>query len=179
MVTSKRQLSFYAESDVDLYLSLVGPGSKTAILNDAIRSRIITDAYIDLNDGRRPQPFTALSEHEMSEVHANLILEELSLNDVDDHVWEIVRETGSRDTWKRNTARYLALHQAKFKEPFRIKRIRSQEERDEYMRRRPAPRTWYYCDDHTTKDAELLTGINFGELKCNKCGADASYREYK
>jgi hypothetical protein len=112
MVTTKRQLSFYAESDVDLYLSLVGPGSKTAILNDAIRSRIITDAYVDLNDGRRPQPFAALSEHEMAEVHSNLILEELSLNDVDDHVWEIVRETANH-SWKQNTARYLALHQAK------------------------------------------------------------------
>ena len=54
MTTTKRQLSFYAESDVDLYLSLVGPGSKTAILNTAIRSRIITDAIVDLNDGRRP-----------------------------------------------------------------------------------------------------------------------------
>lgn len=133
MTTTKRQLSFYAESDVDLYLSLVGPGSKTAILNDAIRSRIITDAYVDLNDGRRPQPFAALSEHEMSEVHSNLILEELALKDVDDHVWEIVRETANH-SWKQNTARYLALHQAKFNEPFKIKRIRSQEERDEYMR---------------------------------------------
>lgn len=178
MVTTKRQLSFYAETDVDLYLSLVGPGSKTAILNDAIRSRIITDAYVDLNDGRRPQPFAALTEHEMSEVHSNLILEELSLNDVDDHVWEIVRETANH-SWKQNTARYLALHQAKFKEPFRIKRIRSQEERDEYMRKRPAAKTLYYCYDHKNKNADELTGINMGEVKCGKCGADAEYREYK
>ncbi len=178
MVTTKRQLSFYAETDVDLYLSLVGPGSKTAILNDAIRNRIITDAIVDVNDGRRPQYFAALTEHEMSEVHSNLILEELSLNDVDDHVWEIVRETANH-SWKQNTARYLALHQAKFKEPFKIKRIRSQEERDEYMRQRPAAISWYYCDEHTTKNAVLLKGVNFGELKCGKCGADAEYREYK
>jgi hypothetical protein len=178
MVTTKRQLSFYAETDVDLYLSLVGPGSKTAILNDAIRSRIITDAYVDLNDGRRPQPFAALTEHEMAEVHSNLILEELSLNDVDDHVWEIVRETANH-SWKQNTARYLALHQAKFKEPFKIKRIRSQEERDEYMRKRPAAISSYYCFDHRTKNATALTGINMGDLKCSKCGEDAEYREYK
>jgi hypothetical protein len=129
MTTTKRQLSFYAESDVDLYLSLIGPGSKTAVLNDAIRSRIVSDAIVDLNNGQRPQPFAALSEHEMSEVNSNLILEELSHNDVDDHVWEIVRETATH-SWKQNTARYLALHQAKFKEPFKIKRIRTQEERD-------------------------------------------------
>ena len=133
MTTTKRQLSFYAETDVDLYLSLVGPGSKTAILNDSIRNRIINDAIVDLNDGRRPQPFAALSEHEMAEVHSNLITEELSLKNVDAHVWEIVRETANH-SWKQNTARYLALHQAKFKEPLKIKRIRSQEERDEYIR---------------------------------------------
>ena len=64
------------------------------------------------------QPFAALTEHEMAEVHSNLILEELSLNDVDDSVWEIVRETANH-SWKQNIARYLALHQAKFKEPFK------------------------------------------------------------
>ncbi|MBZ0295809.1 MAG: hypothetical protein K8L99_24840 [Anaerolineae bacterium] len=137
MSTTKRQLSFYAESDVDLYLSLVGIGSKTAILNDAIRNRIITDAIVDLNDGRRPQPFAALSDHEMAEVHSNLTLEELSLNDVDDHVWEIVRETANH-SWKQNTARYLALHHAKFKESFKIKRIRSV---DEFMQQNPAAKT--------------------------------------
>ena len=71
----------------------------------------------------------------MSEVHANLIKEELSLNDVDSHVWEIVRETANH-SWKQNTARYLALHYAKFKEPFRIKKIRSKEERDDHERRK-------------------------------------------
>ena len=92
-------------------------------------------------------------------------------------IWEIVRETASH-SWKNNTQRYLSLHHAKFKEPFRIKRLRSQEERDSYQRQN-VPRTRYYCDEHTTKTAEMLTGINFGELKCGKCGANASYREYK
>lgn len=178
MVTSKRQLSFYAESDVDLYLALLSAGSKTAVLNEAVRSRLITDAYVDLNDGRRPQPFAALSEHEMAEVHSNLIIEELSLNDVDDHVWTIVRETANH-SWKQNTARYLALHQAKFKEPFKIKRIRSQEERDEYMRKRPTAISSYYCWEHRTKNATQLTGINMGDLKCKDCGELAEYREYK
>ena len=134
MGTTKRQLSFYAETDVDLYLGFVSQGSKTAVLNDAIRSRIIADAMVDLNDGRRPQHFAALTEHEQNEVHSNLILEELSLADVDNHVWEIVRETANNN-WKQNVARYLALHQAKFNEPFRIKRIRSREEREEYLNR--------------------------------------------
>ena len=136
MVTTKRQLSFYAESDVDLYLSLIGPGSKTAIINDSVRNRLIVDAIVDLNDGRRPQYFAALSEHEKAEVHSNLILEELSLRDVDDHVWEIVRETATHN-WKQNTARYLALHHAKFKEPFKIKRIRTEDEREEHLQREP------------------------------------------
>ncbi len=131
MVTTKRQLSFYAESDVDLYLSLVSVGSKTSILNDAIRNRIIADAMVDLNDGRRPQYFAELTEHEKGEVHSNLLFEDLSLKDVDDQIWKILMET-ALPNWKQNTARYLALHQAKFNEPFKIKRIRSQEERDEY-----------------------------------------------
>jgi hypothetical protein len=54
-----------------------------------------------------------------------------------------------------------------------------EEERDEYMRQRPAAISWYYCDEHTTKNAVLLKDVNFGELKCGKCGADAEYREYK
>jgi transcription elongation factor Elf1 len=47
------------------------------------------------------------------------------------------------------------------------------------MRQRPAAISWYYCDEHTTKNAVLLKDVNFGELKCGKCGADAEYREYK
>ena len=132
MTTTKRQLSFYAETDVDLYLELIGAGSKTRVLNDAIRNRIITDAIVDLNNGKRPQYFAALTDHEQSEVHANINLKELSRNKVDDHVWEIVQETANH-SWKQNTARYLALHQAKFKEPFKIKRIRSQEELDKHQ----------------------------------------------
>ena len=114
----------------------------------------------------------------MAEVQSNLTLEELSQKDVDAHVWEIVRETANH-SWKQNTARYLALHQAKFKEPFKIKRIRSQEERDEYMRKRPMAISSYYCFDHQTKNATPLTGINMGELKCRDCGELAEYLEYK
>jgi hypothetical protein len=176
MVTTKRQLSFYAETDVDLYLSLVGPGSKTAIINDSVRSRLISDATVDLNDGRRPQPFAALSEHEMAEVHSNLILEELSLRDVDDHVWEIVRETANH-SWKQNTTRYLTLHHAKFKEPFKIKRIRSQEERDEYLRHHPAALATYFCIEHSTDLSTLFK--NLDRLKCSNCDELAEYREYK
>ncbi|MCI0616055.1 hypothetical protein L0244_23980 [bacterium] len=99
----------------------------------ATPNRIITDAIVDLNDGKRPQYFAALTDYEQSEVHSNLILKELSLNNVDDHIWVIVQETANH-SWKQNTARYLALHQAKFKEPFKIKRIRSQEECDESQR---------------------------------------------
>lgn len=176
MVTTKRQLSFYAESDVDLYLSLLDPGSKTRSINDAIKAVMLNEAKVDLNDGQRPVYFRDLTELQQNEVHSNLILEELNLNDVDGHIWEIVRETASRN-WKENTARYLALHETKFGEPFRIARLRSQEERDNY-RRENVPRTRYYCEEHTTKTAEKL--LNLGDLeKCGQCGAGASFREYK
>jgi hypothetical protein len=178
MVTTKRQLSFYAESDVDLYLSYMTQGSKTAILNEAIRGRMRIEAMVDLNDGKKAENFGLLSDADQAEVHSNLILEELALRDVDDHIWTIVQETASPN-WKDNTRRYLTLHEAKFKEPFRIKKMRSQEERDEYRRNRPAPQTKYYCDEHAPKLADVLTGVNFGELTCSKCGRAASYREYK
>jgi hypothetical protein len=121
MGTTKRQLSFYAEPDVDLYLSYMTPGSKTAILNDAIRMRMGADAIVDLNDGRRPQYFAALTELEQSEVRSNLSLPELSYYDVDEHIRTIVEETSSPN-WKDNTRRYLTLHNVKYKEPFRIRK---------------------------------------------------------
>lgn len=129
MTTTKRQLAFYAETDVDLYLSLLGSGTKTKVLNEAIRARMAQDAKVNLNDGKRPITFADLSETDQKEVHSNLIREELSLNDVDDQIWEIVRETAS-NSWKENTCRYLALHEAKFQEPFRIKRLRSEQEKE-------------------------------------------------
>lgn len=129
MATTKRQLSFYAETDVDLYLSYMAPGSKTTILNEAIRSRMSLDATVDLNDGKRPVNFGDLSEADQKEVHANLTLEDLSLGSVDDHLWQIIKETASRN-WKENIRRYLTLHHLKFREPFRIRTLRPQVERD-------------------------------------------------
>lgn len=172
--TTKRQLSFYAESDVDLYLSYMTAGSKTAILNEAIRGRMRIEAMVDLNNGQPAINFGVLSEDDQSEVLSNMVLRELSLNDVDAHIWEIVRETASRN-WKDNTRRYLTLHQAKFKEPFRIKRLRSQEEKEESIRTKPILRTSYYCDDHKPRNADVLTT---GEMKCAKCGAEAVFSDH-
>lgn len=129
MTTHKRQLSFYAEADVDLYLELNGSGNKTRILNDTIRSRMMSEASVDMNDGKKPVHFADLGDADQGEVYANLVWKELSADDVDDQVWQIVRETISPN-WKENTKRYLALHEAKFREPFRIKRMRTQAERD-------------------------------------------------
>ena len=177
MSAAKRQLSFYAEADVDMYLAFIGTGRKTAVINDLVRSRMRTEAIVDLNDGQVPQPFAVLSDLHQSEVASNLALEELSLNDVDEEIFSVVTQTSSRN-WKDNTTRYLALHQAKFKEPFRIKRIRSQEERAEH-RQRTQPRTKYYCEYHAEPTAQELNNFHLGDLKCGECGADASYRDSK
>lgn len=124
----KRQLSFYPETDVDLYLTLAtDPKKKTKSINDAIRQGMYLEAMVDLNDGNRPVLFSQLPEPVKQEVHSNLIMQDLSLHDVDDHIWAIVRETATRNPIE-NTGRYLALHQAKFGKPFKIKRVRSKEE---------------------------------------------------
>jgi hypothetical protein len=174
----KRQLSFYAESDVDLYLSLLETGRKTAVLNDSIRSRMAGEAMVDLNNGQSPVNFGLLQEIEQSEIASNLMSQDLSLQDLDIPIWEVVTETASRRNWKDNTQRYLALHQAKFNEPFRIKRMRSLEEREEY-RRKTQPRTKYYCNTHVTNTAQELNGFYFGELKCAICKDDATFRDSK
>ncbi|GEM_PF-1123334 len=173
---SKRQLSFYAEPDVDLYLALLSAESKTAVINSTIRQRIWTDARVNLNDGKRPQPYAALSEIEQLEVHSNLILQELSLDSVDEEIWKTVQGTGS-GTAKDITGRYLALHEYKHKEAFIITRIRSQGERDAYRKAHP-PRMRYYCDDHTTKNAEMMSGVNLTNILCSICGRTAWYSEY-
>ena len=131
---------------------------------------MLVDAVVDLNDGSRPVNFGLLSEADQSEVRANLILKELSRNSVDAHIWEVIRETASRN-WKENTRRYLTLHHLKFREPFRIKKLRSQAEQDS----RPVFLTQYYCFDHQSKTAEYLDdGI---DRKCVTCGANAGYRD--
>lgn len=122
-MANKRQLSFYAETDVDLYLSLaVSPKKKTRQINDALRLMMCAEARVDLGDGNRPVRYAELSEKQQDGVNQNLVRHDLSLPDVDDHLWEIVRETATRDN-RENAARYLALHEAKFGKPFRIKSL--------------------------------------------------------
>lgn len=89
---------------------------------------MLIDAMVDLNDGKRAINFGILSDGDQREVHENLNSKELSRNDVDAPVWQVVQETASHN-WKENTRRYLTLHHAKFREPFRIKKLRDQGDR--------------------------------------------------
>jgi hypothetical protein len=40
MATNKRQLSFYPEGDIDLYLDLLGAGTKTRTIIGALRKQM-------------------------------------------------------------------------------------------------------------------------------------------
>jgi len=119
MGTTKRQLSFYAESDVDLYLKLLSPGSKTRTVNDAVRQVMSTNAKVCLSDGERPTYFSDLSEEKQKWIEERLARKDRKLQGVNDEVWHAVQEAHSRN-WRQNVSRYLALHEAKFGGPLRL-----------------------------------------------------------
>lgn len=119
MGTTKRQLSFYAEADVDLYLELLSPGSKTRSINDAIRQVMGLEAKVSLSDDERPTYFNDLPEDKQKELEASFSRPDRNLLGVDDQVWHAVQETPSRN-WRLNVCRYLALHEAKFGVPLKI-----------------------------------------------------------
>lgn len=119
MGTTKRQLSFYAESDVDLYLKLLSSGSKTRTVNEAIRQVMTAEAKVSLSDGERPTYFNDLPEEKQRSIEERLARKDRKLQGVDDEAWHAIQEAPSRN-WRANVSRYLALHEAKFGLPFRL-----------------------------------------------------------
>ncbi len=98
MVTKRRQISFYTDTDTDLYLSLIESGIKTKVINRALRDFMQREALIDLDDGKHPARFWNLPEHTK-----NLLLKELGGQGdgkADDHIWTIVRETTPQDFYQ-------------------------------------------------------------------------------
>lgn len=119
MGTTKRQLSFYAESDVDLYLKLLSPGSKTRTVNDAIHQVMSAEAKVSLSDGERPSYFSDLPEEKQRLIEERLARKDRKLAGIDDEAWHAVQEAPSRN-WRQNVSRYLALHEAKFGTPYML-----------------------------------------------------------
>lgn len=115
MVTKRRQLSFYTDTDTALYLSLIESGIKTKVINRALRDFMQKEAMIDLGDGRPATPFWNLPASTKDQ-----ILKELggkSDSKADEHLWTIVQETTPQDFYLY-AAKYLALHQLKFGKPY-------------------------------------------------------------
>jgi len=115
MVTKRRQISFYTDTDTDLYLSLIESGIKTKVINRALRDFMQREALIDLDDGKQPARFWNLPENTK-----NQLLKELGGQGdgkADDHIWIIVQETTPQDFYQY-AAKYLALHHLKFGKPY-------------------------------------------------------------
>jgi hypothetical protein len=111
MVTKRRQLSFYTDTDTDLYLSLIESGIKTKVINRALRDFMQREALIDLDDGKHPTHFWNLPENTKNQLLKELVGQ--GDGKADDHLWTIVQETTSQDSYQY-AAKYLALHQLKF-----------------------------------------------------------------
>lgn len=118
MTTSKRQLSFYADTDTDVFLSFIDPGLKTKVINRALREFMEREAYIDLGDGRGPAKYWDLLDREKAAICRRLAN---GPDKADEDLYAVVRETTAEDffLW---TAKYLALHSLKFGKPYRITR---------------------------------------------------------
>lgn len=117
MNASKRQLSFEAEPDVELFLSHLDADGRTLRINKAIRIAMENEARVDFNDGRQPVHFWDLPEEVQSEVHSNLMHGNL---DSDADSLQVMNDTDTQN-WRINTARYLALHEAKLGFPLKLK----------------------------------------------------------
>ncbi|MBX9940397.1 MAG: hypothetical protein K2Y32_14155 [Candidatus Obscuribacterales bacterium] len=55
-------MSFYVDTDTDLYLSLIDAGIKTKVINRAVRELMQREALVDLDDGKRPVNFWDLAQ---------------------------------------------------------------------------------------------------------------------
>lgn len=119
MVTKKRQVSFYADPDIDLYLNTLDLGIKSRAINDALRSVLFGEARVDLDDGKSPVFFKELTEHQQNEIYAKV-------SDSNDGIWQTVH--GISKNWKHSTATYLSIFQKQYGEPFRICEFRSKEQ---------------------------------------------------
>ncbi len=118
MVTKKRQISFYAEPDVDMYLANLDLGIKSRAINDALRMVLFGEARVDLDDGKEPVLFKDLTEHQQHDIYTKVW-------ESDDGIWQTVR--GTSKNWKHTTARYLSLFQKQYGEPFRICEFRGKD----------------------------------------------------
>jgi hypothetical protein len=125
MVTKRRQISFYTDTDTDLYLSLIESGIKTKVINRALRDFMQREALIDLDDGKHPTNFWNLPTSTKAQ-----LLKELGgqgEGKAEDHLWAIVQETTPQDFYQY-AAKYLALHQLKFGKSYVMPRTQNQHE---------------------------------------------------
>lgn len=118
MVTKKRQVSFYADTDTDLYLSYVDSGIKTKVINRALREFMQIEAVIDLADGARPKSFWDITDDAKNQVLQ--ALGGTGEDKADPHLWTVVQETTPQDFYLY-AAKYLALHQLKFGKPYAMR----------------------------------------------------------
>jgi hypothetical protein len=108
-------MSFYVDTDTDLYLSLIDAGIKTKVINRAVRELMQREALVDLDDGKRPVNFWDLAQDKKDALVKTLSGQ--APGKADDHLWVIVQETSPQDFYLW-AAKYLALHQLKFGKPY-------------------------------------------------------------
>lgn len=117
MATNKRQVSFYTDADTSLYLSYVDSGIKTRAINQALREFMQREAMLYLSDGARPQNFWDTTDDTKNQLIKTLAGD--GEGKADAHLWTIVKETTPQDFYLY-AAKYLTLHQLKFKKPYAL-----------------------------------------------------------
>ena len=117
MGTNKRQLSFYPEEDIDLYLDLLGSGTKTRTIIEALRKQMEDRSQVDVLG--RARKFLNIIPRWRDELTAYIGQGNPRCPGVDAHIWTIVQETAGADK-QRNVARYLALHELKSGRPLKV-----------------------------------------------------------
>ena len=117
MGTNKRQLSFYPEGDIDLYLDLLGAGTKTRTIIGALRKQMEDQAQVYVLG--RSRRFLNIIPRWRDELTAYIGRGNPRCPGVDAHLWTTIQETAGADKQK-NVARYLALHELKFGQPLKV-----------------------------------------------------------
>ena len=117
MGTNKLQLSFYPEGDIDLYLDVLGAGTKTRTIIGALRKQMEDQAQVYVLG--RSRRFLNIIPRWRDELTAYIGRGNPRCPGADPQLWTTTQESAGADKQK-NVARYLALHELKFGQPLKV-----------------------------------------------------------
>ena len=113
MTEKKNEYKFQADTESELYLSLIEPAWRSTVINKALNKHLSEQALIDIADGRGIVSFwRKLDFHKKAEVLRRFGSAGTPEEQADQDLWAIVIRGEPKDFFVM-AAKYLTLHQLK------------------------------------------------------------------